>query len=119
MQSELASLMLFPDIIQLSQNDPKIIMTLSETEQRIIYTDGRGHTFISNNSTLDVQRPYIAEWETDKQLVIETSARLEIKIEEKFVLSKDGKQLYTKTILKLPILDDPVTVNRFYDLIAE
>ncbi len=119
MQSELASFMLCPDIIQISQNDQKIIMTLSETEQRIIYTDGRGHTFTSNSSTLDAQRPYIAEWEIDKQLVIETSARLGIKIEEKISLSKDGKQLYTKIILKLPILDDPVTVNRFYDLIAE
>jgi hypothetical protein len=64
MQRELANFMLFTDKIQISQNNPKIIMTLSETEQRLIYTDCRGITVTSNSSTSNPVRPYIAEWKT-------------------------------------------------------
>jgi hypothetical protein len=119
MQSELTGLMLFSDKIQISQNDPEIIITLSETEQRLIYTDGRGATVTTNGSTSNQARPYIAEWENNKQLVIETSASSGIKTEEYFSLSQDGKQLHTKINIKLPILDAPITVNRIYDLIVE
>jgi hypothetical protein len=119
MQSELAGLMLFSDKIQISQNDSEIIITLSETEQRLIYTDGRGATVTTNGFTSNQARPYIAEWENNKQLVIETSASSGIKTEEYFFLSQNKKQLHTKIILKLPILDDPITVNRLYDLVVE
>jgi hypothetical protein len=93
-------------------------MTLSETEQRLIYTDGRGIMITSNSSTSNPARPYIAEWETNNQLVIEIATKIG-QIEEHFSLSKDGKQLHTKTILALPNLDDSVTVTRIYDLIVE
>jgi hypothetical protein len=118
MQRELANFMLFTDKVKISQNDPEIIITFSKTEQRLIYTDGRGITVTTNGSTSNPARPYIAEWETNNQLVIETATKIG-SVEEYFSLSQNGKQLHTKTNIKLPILDDPITINRFYDLVVE
>ncbi len=118
-QSELASLSLFAEKMQISTNNSEIIMTFSETEQRFIYTDGRGISVTSNGLTSNPMGPYIAEWETDNQLVIETTTSMGIKIEEYFVLSEDGNQLNTKISIRLPIFDDPIIINRIYDLIPE
>jgi hypothetical protein len=116
MQNELGSIMLFSDKIQIFQNDPEIIFNLSATKQRIIYTDGRGFTISSSDIAPNQIGPYIAAWNKDKQLVIETTTSKGITLEELFILSQDGKRLHTRISIKLPSIDEPIIVNRFYDL---
>ncbi len=116
MKKELGNTLLFLDNFQIIQNDPEIIMSLSESKKRIIYTDGRGITVTSNGSSLNPMGPYIAGWEEDNQLVIETTTNKGIKVEEFFVRSQDGKQLHTRINIKLPGFVEPIKVDRIYDL---
>lgn len=119
MQRELENLSLFADKFQISQNEPEIIINFPDKEQRTIHTDGRGVIVTASGYTSNPMGPYIAGWNNEKQLVIETTNSSGIKIEERFTLSPDRQQLHTRVSIKLPKLDKPVEVVRIYDLTQE
>ncbi len=117
MQRELENLSLFADKFQISQNEPEIIISFLDKEQRTIHTDGRGITVTASGYTSNPMGPYIAGWNNEKQLVIETTNSSGIKIEERFTLSPDRQQLHTRVSIELPKLDKPVEIVRVYDLV--
>lgn len=119
LQPELGTMMLFHNKMKIIQNDHEIVIAYSETEGRTIYTDDRGITVTASGSTSNPLGPYIASWNTDKQLVIETITDRGIKIKELCARSPDRKQLHTRIRIKFPVSDKSVDVVRIYDLIDE
>jgi hypothetical protein len=119
MQQELAKTLLFAKEFQITQHEPEIIMTFPDSEQRIIHTDGRGITITASGYTSNPMGPYIAGWDEDNQLTIETTTSSGMMIEELITLSSDGSQLHARVNFKLPKLDNPIETIRVYDRIQE
>lgn len=99
------------EVLELSHDDPLLLISADDQPQQRLFTDYRGAT-VSAHGALQ-QRVTTAGWETD-ELVVETTRDGTPRLVQRYRLNADSGSLEVSTEITPPGASAPVSIKRVY-----
>ncbi len=104
--------MLLAETLELTHEEPSLLILTDGENQRRVYTDNRGSRISANSAGR--QKVVTAGWERNI-LFVEITSNNEPRLIQKYKLNTEPRQLWVSTTVQQSNSKSPVVINRVYD----